>query len=669
VSGERVWETVLDEDGARDRVNAAMMAAMKEATPGKEGVLDDASLREIAAAGVDALDLSRFREFAPQVRELLIQESFRRLQTQQGNRIRTGQPLTSEEIRAQVGGMFLGAEAELEGAFVKTDPRAQIGIWDRVIGEAETLVAQAGPGAKIADSLEAIQEAKAKRAALEVADIDAVRKADQAAATSKAQIAAIGRQAAEEAINKAVAGGDINAITAIMDMANRSILDNVEASLRAAVAAAEYRERKEAELGAIINGIDVGTGGLPGALGLGPDGAPWSPEAIAEAEAQEAERKRRRGTGGAADKERKKLDDFLKGRRRSTAPAKDGAWVEGEGSGNPLLEGAQETAAEIEAARLAAMAAGRNDQLAQARAAVQVAQANVNKIANDPKQGTDSVAYWNAVGQLNQAEERVRQIISDRGVAIAQLAAARTGGGIANAQGAIAAARAALSRTAAGTVERTQAMIQLVNAQNQMDQAMFAYQRNLDLLHGDNTDPVEQGADALRDIRRRLADARRRGAKDDIAELEVQERKQIGDNQITALNQRLKLAEHNKNMGRLSHQAYLSMIQAEMNRLKITGLKTEQQREAYRDLESRQKALADELQGQFNLGDIRLPTVYQARRAALGGGYQMPGGNRNVSTQTNNIQIDGADIATIKRIFADLLGPTAGRTGTHTRKT
>lgn len=95
---------------------------------------------------------------------------------------------------------------------------------------------------------------------------------------------------------------------------------------------------------------------------------------------------------------------------------------------------------------------------------------------------------------------------------------------------------------------------------------------------------------------------------------------------------------------------------------------TKQQR---RDLLRRIKSIQDEIdssnEGQFNIGDILLPTIYEVRRSAkaakAGVNYQ------ETNNTTNNVQISGADLAKVTALITSLLGRTAtGRSGTTTGK-
>jgi hypothetical protein len=91
------------------------------------------------------------------------------------------------------------------------------------------------------------------------------------------------------------------------------------------------------------------------------------------------------------------------------------------------------------------------------------------------------------------------------------------------------------------------------------------------------------------------------------------------------------------------------------------------------------------MSGQFNIGDIRVPTPYEIRRYieqtkanAVGAANQAgagaaagPGkvGNETLTQIRNEIKIDGADTAQIIRILRDILGNNAIKsTATKTGK-
>jgi hypothetical protein len=64
------------------------------------------------------------------------------------------------------------------------------------------------------------------------------------------------------------------------------------------------------------------------------------------------------------------------------------------------------------------------------------------------------------------------------------------------------------------------------------------------------------------------------------------------------------------------------------------------------------KSLADGLQGQFNLGDIRIPAPYEVRRAMAGGGSYAA----TQSTSYVQITINGNDTNAMKQVLSDYMG-------------
>jgi hypothetical protein len=70
-----------------------------------------------------------------------------------------------------------------------------------------------------------------------------------------------------------------------------------------------------------------------------------------------------------------------------------------------------------------------------------------------------------------------------------------------------------------------------------------------------------------------------------------------------------------------------------------------------------------QLQGQFNLSDIKLPTIYEVRRAATSqGGHVI-----DASSTTNNVSINGVDFAKVVSYINSLIAP-GGRVVTPARK-
>ena len=334
-----------------------------------------------------------------------------------------------------------------------------------------------------------------------------------------------------------------------------------------------------------------------------------------------------------------------------------------EGAVNAAM-GAVSDAAQLTSEQINALSAQANvspgNSLGQAQAAVNVALANLHAAA---KKGTRSPEYIAALREYNQAVYNVSQVKAADADTLVQLAAARTGGPLAAAQGQLRAATNQLRR-ATGPIERRQALLAIEQARDAQRQAYLDHAAVLDQLTGDLTNPVEQAQDALLAARRKLATSR----PGDRAQNQLDVRQAEANLERTRLQQRLSDVQTNYDLGRISFAAYMRYLNSEHDRMVRIKKRTYDQQQYLNDIDRAIKGANDQMQGQWNLGDIKIPTVYQVRRAVGGdGAYQMPRVSP-VNTVTNNIQIDGADIATVTRVLNQILGPGAIVNSTHLRK-
>lgn len=268
--------------------------------------------------------------------------------------------------------------------------------------------------------------------------------------------------------------------------------------------------------------------------------------------------------------------------------------------------GTGDTAIDIANARREAIAAQSRNPVVVARAALESARANVSQAAS--KEGRNSVAYWNAVKSYYE----VRKGYAD---AVQQQALAQ---------------RAALER-----------------------------------LHIDLTDPVATAAQDLREARRKLASDVAKGAdRTDILNDQLDVKQKQTGLEAAKFQQRMSDMQIADELGRISHAAYIRYLQNEHDRLSKIKNKTRQQIDELNDVDQALKSAMNALQGQFNLGDIKLPTVYEMRRALVGGGIGSLGG----ATQNVVINVDGADTAQILRLLSQYVGQVATGTTTITSR-
>lgn len=250
--------------------------------------------------------------------------------------------------------------------------------------------------------------------------------------------------------------------------------------------------------------------------------------------------------------------------------------------------------------------------------------------------------------------------------------AARLGGQLAPARAALVAARIALKEAEPGTVAYFEALGQLFEAQAQMRDAVNAYRTTIGQLRGDITDPVENARDALNAARRQLRSDRGRG-KDVRAEDRLAVRQAQTQLESEKFRQRLSDVQTAEQLGKISHSKYLAYLDSEHNRLNAIKHRTRQQQDQLNEIDLAMKAAKDAADGQFNLGDINTSgLVYQVRRQAAEARAARAsaglGSPRATTNQTVTIAINGADVAKVRQIIGNYLNIAPSQTQTLKRR-
>lgn len=131
-----------------------------------------------------------------------------------------------------------------------------------------------------------------------------------------------------------------------------------------------------------------------------------------------------------------------------------------------------------------------------------------------------------------------------------------------------------------------------------------------------------------------------------------------------ALADRLDSIDFNREFDKISSQQAIKQLQ---DILKQKNLTKQQRRDILRKIKSIEDEINSSNEGQFNIGEILMPTIYEVRRSAkaakAGVNYQ------ETNNTTNNVTISGADLAKVTALVTSLLGrQTVGRNGTTTGK-
>jgi hypothetical protein len=321
-----------------------------------------------------------------------------------------------------------------------------------------------------------------------------------------------------------------------------------------------------------------------------------------------------------------------------------------------------------------------DDTIGAAQAALAVAQANQDAA----KTQEERIA---ALREVTQAQDALDKAYASYAAAAAQVAAAQTNSPIDAAQAQIEAAAAMMNATAKGTEGYLQALAQWYQAQWALREAMLQYQANLDLLSGDMTDPVEQARDAARAARRKLRSDQANGAgKDVIAADQVAVEQSEAALEKAKWDQKLSDMKIAEQLGKISHAQYIAYLERESERMHKMKNKTRQQIDYMNAIDLELKNANDAGDALWNIGDINTGgIVYQMRRykeemrrdrlrdqkdrersylddhrSALEGRRDQLAGSvkdlRSYVTQQVRIQIDGADVAKVRRIIDEYVG-------------
>lgn len=265
-----------------------------------------------------------------------------------------------------------------------------------------------------------------------------------------------------------------------------------------------------------------------------------------------------------------------------------------------------------------------------ARIALQVAQMREQYLSAHK----NTAAYHDAVKAVNDAQYQLTQAQAQASEAAAQ-GSVYPGSQMSQALAQLRSARIAVGAAEQGTAAWSQANSQLTQAQIAYGNAVLADQANVRLLGGDITDPVFRARQTLQTAQAQLRADRRRGAPGDVLHTdELAVRQDSAAAQAAAFQQRLSDAQTLHQLGQMSDAAYLRYLESEQTRLERIKHRTRQQTEELYSVEQAIKDANNQLSGQFNLGQIMMPTVYAARALAAA---QRSGG---ASVQTVQITIN-----------------------------
>jgi hypothetical protein len=300
--------------------------------------------------------------------------------------------------------------------------------------------------------------------------------------------------------------------------------------------------------------------------------------------------------------------------------------------------------AEAQSSQLAAAATTNPlDILGEARVVLNGA---VAKLAADRRSGasTDTINT-----DLAAVSDATAQVIKDQ-VAIAnaaQTAAVFPGDPLGTAQANLVNAQRSLAADLVGTQQYYQDLATLKQAQYALAQATVQAQFVQSELGIDLTNPVAVAQAQATEAANALKAAQAAGAPSSVTgPLQVTADQAAANAQKTAFEQQLSDAQINFQLGRTSGAAYLNYLESQHDLLSNIKDKTRQQIDELNDVDQAILAANNQLEGQFNIGNISVPTVFQVRSAVANGGI----GSTDNSVTTVTINISGADSGQITQI-------------------
>lgn len=257
--------------------------------------------------------------------------------------------------------------------------------------------------------------------------------------------------------------------------------------------------------------------------------------------------------------------------------------------------------------------------------------------------------YWNGIKALHQAQYDLARL--QLNISLAQKQAGEIPGDpMSAARIALDAARRQLAFTK-DPLEYWNALRTLRQAQYDLAKLELQMASAQDTLRIDITDPVAQANAKVRDAQRQLAFDRNRGAGSDVLlQDQVALRQAQSDAQGTAWQQEFSDQRTNYELQRTSLSAYLSYLRAQHDYLSAVKNKTRQQVDELNQVDQALKGLTEGLQGQWNLGDIKVPTAYEMRRSLAGGGFT------TAAVSYVNISLTAASDADLKRVLETYVG-------------
>lgn len=296
------------------------------------------------------------------------------------------------------------------------------------------------------------------------------------------------------------------------------------------------------------------------------------------------------------------------------------------------------------------------------RAATAIAQASNN--LDLQKKGT--AEYYRAQEALIKARQEEQDLIFQGSVNQIDANAGSSDSQLVRARGEVEKARQTLNRLVRGTPEWWAQLAQLNQTKQALSEAEIMNAATTRKMGVDMTNQVQMARETLREALDRLRNAKSAEARKD-ATLGVRQA-QSGLEQ-SQFQQWLGDLQTDERLGRIGHQAYLQHLQARRDRLaaeqalaKATDNGFRQRKEQIDQIDLILKETKDALsQGQWNIGDVKVPTIYEVRRAIAEKGGRDNTGAGVVNNNNQSVTVNGADFARVVEYINGILGQPATR--------
>lgn len=312
-----------------------------------------------------------------------------------------------------------------------------------------------------------------------------------------------------------------------------------------------------------------------------------------------------------------------------------------------------------------------NNSLDQARAGLEIA----NRRLRDQLPGT--TGFFQALTAVRAASLALSRAFADRAAAADGAAAARAGSEVARAASQVRIATATLRAQAPRTTEFYNAQAALFEAQRAFAEATRNAASVSLQLGSDITDPVAQASIASRIAERKRREIRKAGGdRAAIEQADLEARTAAVALEQAVFDQRLDRARTDAELGRTSQTTYVNFLKSEEARLGGLANRTVQQQAQYDQVQRELQSLNKQLSGQFNLGDIKIPTPFEVRRSlaatrteqearqdalagSFGGPFKGPGFRSDTTSQVVNVTVNGNDTNAMKAVLSQYLGAAA----------